>query len=308
MCGQAFFSAGYPDWLESSLYIRKWRHSLEILPVSSRSGYPGPPPLEECNFGLYERHGMIDANLHEPISMTLMFSKFQRFLPFVMAALTVACAPLTVPPKEEYPVGRARLALPPGAWQDLGASDEVVPGSVSRVPLQTRAVGLRSAQGGWLAVLRVQTNRTGDVGRFPLGASDCPPQQDVIVEDAAAGSPVRADCLRLKRWGSSAQWLDKNRPDLVQWLGRHQILLNQPYSYVSFRYVTQAGVWVTVDALVDQRLLRPKTQNNEEFLVAGRPALQWGHDLAHAARLSVAMMDGYLAIPPFPYPAPLSSP
>lgn len=73
--------------------------------------------------------------------------------------------------------------------------------------------------------------------------------------DAAAGSPVRADCLRLKNWGSSAQWLEKNRPDLAQWLGGRQVvLLKQPYAYLSYRYATPTGAWVVVDALVDQRL------------------------------------------------------
>ena len=252
---------------------------------------------------------MIDASLHTPISMTLMISKIRLVMPLVMAVLTVACAPLSVPPKEEYPVGRARLALPPGAWQDLGTSDETVTGpGGARMGLQTRAVGLRGAQGDWQAVLRVQTNRTKELGGSPAGVGHCPPQQDVTVEDATAGSPVRADCLRLKRWGSSAQWLEKNRPDLVEWLRNRQIALNVPYSYVNYRYVTEAGIWVTVDALVDQRLLRPTTRNNEEFLVAGRPAWQWGQDLAQAARLSVGMMDGYLAIPPFPFPTPRSSP
>ena len=84
--------------------------------------------------------------------------------------------------------------------------------------------------------------------------------------------------------------------------------MSQPYTYLSYRYVTEAGVWVTVDALVDQRLLRPATRNNEEFLVAGRPALQWGHDLAQSVRVSASMMDGHLAIPPFPFPAPTSRP
>ena len=204
---------------------------------------------------------------------------------------------MTKPPQAEYPVGRARLVLPPGAWQDLGTSDE----AAGRAALQTRAAGLRGAQGEWLAVLRVQTNRTGNLHGFAQGAGDCPPQRDVTVEDAAAGSPVRADCLRFKNWGSSAQWLEKNRPDLVQWLAGRQVSLSQPYSHLNFRYVTEAGIWVEVDALMDQRLLRPKTRNNEEFLVAGRPALQWGHDLAQATRVSAAMMDGYLEIPPFPY-------
>jgi hypothetical protein len=237
--------------------------------------------------------------------MTLMISPFRCLLPCVLAVLTVACAPLAVPPQTEYPVGRARLVLP-GGWEDLGAASAATP--AVPVPLETRAAGLRGAQGEWLAVLRVQTNRTGDLRGSPPGAGYCPPQRDVTVEDATAGSPVRADCLRLKRWGSSAQWLEKNRPDLVQWLGSRAIALSQPYTYLHYRYVTEAGAWVDVDALVDQRLLRPKTSNNDEFLAAGRPALKWGHDLAQAARLSVGMMDGYLAIPPFPLPVPASSP
>jgi len=241
--------------------------------------------------------------------MTLTISKFRRLLPLLVVTMfTVACAPLTAPPKAEYPVGRARLVLPPGSWQDLGTSDEAVAGSGGRIALQTRDVGLRSAQGDWLAVLRVQTNRAGDLGGSPQGIGYCPSQQDVTVEDAAAGSPVRADCLRLKRWGSSAQWLDKNRPDLVQWLGSRKLVLSQPYTYLSYRYVTEAGAWVKVDALVDQRLLRPTSHNNEEFLVAGRPALQWGRDLAQAVRVSAGMMDGYLTIPPFPFPTPTFRP
>ncbi len=236
--------------------------------------------------------------------MTLMISPLRCLLPCVLAVLTAACAPLTVPPQSEYPVGRARLVLPPGGWQDLGAADTAVLAPAGRTLLDTRAAALRGTQGEWLAVLRVQTNRTGDLRGFPAGAGACALQRDVTVEDAAQGSPVRADCLRLKRWGSSAQWLEKNRPDLVQWLASRSIALGQPYTYMSYRYATEAGAWVEVDALVDQRLLRPKTSNNEEFLAAGRLALQWGHEVAQAARLSVGMMDGYLAIPPFPLPAP----
>ena len=56
--------------------------------------------------------------------MTLTISKFRRLLPLLpvlaVTVFTVACAPLTVPPQSEYPVGRGRLVLPPGAWQDLG--------------------------------------------------------------------------------------------------------------------------------------------------------------------------------------------
>ena len=244
--------------------------------------------------------------------MTLTISKFRRLLPLLpvlaVTAFMVACAPLTVPPQSEYPVGRARLVLPPGAWQDLGTSGEAVTGSGGHTSLQTRDVALRGAQGEWLAVLRVQTNVTSDLRGSPQGVGYCPAQQDVMVKDAADGSPVRADCLRFKLWASSPKWLEKNRPDLVQWMSSRQIALKAPYSHMGYRYVTEAGVWVVVDALVDQRLLSTRPRNNEEFLVAGRPAQQWTYDLAQAVRLSAGMVDGHLAVPPFPFPAPTSRP
>ena len=54
--------------------------------------------------------------------------------------------------------------------------------------------------------------------------------------------------------------------------------------------------------VADQRLVRPKTINNEEFLRAGYPAQDWAQKVAQAARQSVSMMDGYLALPAFPIP------
>lgn len=240
--------------------------------------------------------------------MTLTISKFRRLLPLALAVLTAACAPLSVPPKAEYPAGRARLVLPPGQWQDLGAFDETLSSPGGRLSLQTRAVGLRGEQGGWLAVLRVQTNRTGDLVGAPQGVGDCPSQSGVIVENAAASSPVRADCLRLRLWGSNPRWLEKNQPDLARWMDSRQLTPNEPYAYLSYRYVTQAGLWVDVDALVDQRLLVPRARNNEEFLMAGRPSHQWARDLAQAVRQSAGMMDGHLALPPFPFLVPPSSP
>lgn len=217
---------------------------------------------------------------------------------------------MTVPPKAEYSVGRSRLVLPLGAWQDLGATDvalPLLPGPGASVPLQTLAVGLRGAQGELLAVLRVQTNRSGDMTRPLVWSGYCPQQKDVIVDDAAASSPVRADCLRFKRWASSAQWLDKNSPELATWIDSRQIALRQPYSYFSYRNATEGGALVELYELVDHRLLRPKTQNNEEFLTSGRPAQRWVEDLVQAARLSVGMVDGFLAIPPFPLPVPVSA-
>lgn len=230
--------------------------------------------------------------------MTLTISKFRCLWPLAVAAMVAACAPMTVPPKAEYPVGRARLVMPPGTWQDLGSSDE----AVGRAQLQTRAVGLRGAQGEWLAVLRVQTNRSGNLTGSAPWSGECPRDEHMTVEDIAAESPVRADCLRFKRWASSAQWMGKNEPEFAGWLAGRQVALGQPYSYVSYRYATDVGALVVVDAVVDHRLLRPKTHNNDEFLTAGRPSLQWSRELAQAARLSTSMMDGYLEIPAFPFP------
>lgn len=229
-----------------------------------------------------------------------MISKFRCLLPCAMAVMMVACAPLTVPPREEYPVGRARLVMPTEAWQDLGATEEIVDRSL----LQTRAVGLRNAQGAWLAVVRVQTNRDGRLSGSAPWSGACPPQDNVAVQDAAASSPVRMDCLRLKRWASNAQWLDKNRPGFARWLTARQISVAQPYLHVGYWYATAGGATVVVDALVDQRLLVPRARNNEEFLAAGLPARQWARELSQAARLSIGMMDGYLAVPPFPLPDP----
>lgn len=238
--------------------------------------------------------------------MTLTSSIIRRLLPCTLVVLA-ACAPLS-PAQTEYPVGRARLALPPGAWEDLGASDEaidVLPAPASPMALQTRAVALRGVHQELLAVLRVHTNRD-NYPRDPVyWTGRCPQQQGMVVEDATRGSGVRVDCLRFKRRVDSPQWLEKNDPDFAQWLGHRKIALGKPYSYLSYRYAATGSAVVEVDALVDQRLLHPPTRNNHEFLAAGRPALQWGHDLAQAVRVSTGMMDGYLAIPPFPFVLPI---
>jgi hypothetical protein len=239
--------------------------------------------------------------------MNLTISTIRCLLPCALAVLAVlaACAPLPSQ-QPEYPVGRARLVLPQGAWEDLGATNEAIPllpEAGDSLALQTRAVALRGAGKELLAVLLVQANNTRYPRESVLWTGSCPRQQGVTVDDATHGSHVRVDCLRLKRWVDSPAWLEKNQPGLAQWLAGRKIALDKPYSYVGYRYATEGGALVVVDALVDQRLLRPKTRNNQEFLVAGRPALQWGHDLAQAARVSAGMMDGYLAVPAFPFPA-----
>ncbi|WP_367066606.1 hypothetical protein [Oryzisolibacter sp. LB2S] len=207
----------------------------------------------------------------------------------------------------EYPVGRARLVLPQGAWESLDTANEAVtllPEPNGQISLQTRLVALRGAQGQLLAVLRVQTNRTNEREPAVHWTGSCPPQQGVFVDDVTAGSRVRQDCLRLKRWVHGTQWLNQNHPAFARALQTHGLTLGQPHSHIHHHYTTASGAMVTVDALIDQRLLTPPVRTNEDFLVAGRPALQWGHDLARAVRVSTGMMDGYLAIPPFPFAAP----
>jgi len=237
--------------------------------------------------------------------MSLKISTIRCLLSCAVAVLA-ACAPLASQ-QTEYPVGRARLALPPGAWQDLGAVDGAVallPEADGRIALQTRTVALRGAQQQLLAVLRVQTNRTNDREWAVLWPGGCEPQQGVTVEDATMGGRVRVDCLRFKRWAGDSDWLEKNHPDFAQSLAGRKLALSAPHSFMSYRYATASGATVSVDALVDQRLLTPATRNNQDFLAAGRPALQWGRDLAQAVRVSTGMMDGFLAIPPFPFAVP----
>ncbi|MDE2415554.1 MAG: hypothetical protein KGM60_12405 [Comamonadaceae bacterium] len=238
--------------------------------------------------------------------MNVMNSTIRRLLPCALVVLA-ACAPIG-PQLTQYQVGRARLVLPPGTWQDLDVSDEtvaVLPAPIGSIALQSHAVALRGAQQEPLAVLRVQTNRDNYPRDTVYWTRACPRQPGVLVEDATNDSPVRVDCLRIKSWAGSSQWLEKNQPDLMQWLEKHKLALDKPYSYLSYRYAATGGAVVVVDAVVDQRLLRPPVRNNQEFLFAGRPTLQWSHELRQAVRVSTGMMNGYLAIPPFPLTAPV---
>lgn len=257
--------------------------------------------------------------LAHSMSMKKQFNGFQRFLCWTALGLLSACGTPVQPPPSEYPAGRARLALPPGDWVDLGQSDEALPLQPELLPdpnahidLQTRAVGLRGKRSDgnsdWLAVILVQTNRT----RLPhhphhnpiLWTSPCPLQKDVFV--ANAGGPVRIDCLRFQRWANNTEnWLGKNHPALAQWLTTHHAAPSQSYSHLHYRYTSDAGAYTEVNAFVDQRLLVPATHNNDGFLRSGEPAQAWMHQIRQAVRQSTSMLDGYLRIPPFPLPLPL---
>lgn len=202
-------------------------------------------------------------------------------------------------------VGRSRVALPSGPWEELGSTGESVallPGRA--IPLQTSAWGLRSSNKELLAVLRIQTNRANKTEHLEPVAwpTSCDRQAGVTVVDATRGDRIRANCLRIKHWVPDARWLAKDQPALAQWLDARQVVLGKPYTYVGYRYTTGGGEVVAVDALVDHRLLHPVPHSNEDFLRADQPAETWAADLAQAVRVSAGMMDGYLAIPPFPLP------
>ena len=124
------------------------------------------------------------------------------------------------------------------------------------------------------------------------------------MKDAAAGSPVRIDCLRFKRWANGSGWIEKNHPDVARWMATHNAVLAKPYSHLNYRFATEGGSYVQINAMVDQRLLTPKVRHNDEFLRAGLPAYEWSDKVAQAARVSTGMVDGFFAVPPFPYPVP----
>ncbi len=69
-----------------------------------------------------------------------------------------------------------------------------------------------------------------------------------------------------------------------------QIVLVQPYP-PSYRYVTEAGAWVTVDALIDQRLLRPTTRSNGRIPGGWPPRAAMVPDLARLCA-ERRMMEG----------------
>lgn len=217
-----------------------------------------------------------------------------------------ACAPIPAGPAE-YSAGRTRVVLASSQWEDLGKSNEALP--MQPAPgvfaLQTRAMALRGAHHEILAVLLVRTNSTNYPREHTLWSGTCPTQKGLTVEDATSGSPVRIDCMRFKRWANNEGWLEKNHPDIVRWMADHKSEPSQPYSHLNYRYGTEGGAYLEVNAMVDQRLLRPKTSNNEEFLRAGRPAQEWSKQVVEAARISAGMMDGFFAIPPFPFAPPL---
>lgn len=221
-------------------------------------------------------------------------------------AVLAACAPMPAGPAE-FSAGRTRVVLPSPAWEDLGSFSETLSAlpPPASVPLQTRAVALRGARNEVLAVMLVQSHQRSDPRDRTLWTASCPQEQGLWVRDAAAGSPLRVDCLRFKRWAhTSDRFLDKAHPGLVRWIGERGVALAQPHSHVNYRYATEGGAYIEVDALVDLRLLKLPAVNTPDYLRAGLPAEDWSQQMARAVRVSVGMLDGFLAVPPFPAALP----
>ena len=222
-----------------------------------------------------------------------------------LAALS-ACAPIPAGPSE-FSAGRTRVVLPSPAWEDLGSFSDTLSAlpPPASVPLQTRAVALRGARNEVLAVMLVQSHVRSDPRDRTLWTASCKEEQGLWVRDAAEGSPLRVDCLRFKRWAhTSDRFLDKAHPGLARWVQERGVALAQPHSHVNYRYATEGGAYIEVDALVDLRLLKLPAGNTPDYLRAGIPAEDWSQQMARAARVSVGMVDGFLAVPPFPAALP----
>ena len=221
----------------------------------------------------------------------------------LLAALA-GCAP---PQPDLVRVGRAEVALPLGEWVMLGQREDTLPAQIALpagTPVQTRALGLRGPNQEMLAVLLVQTNSTSVGWNRTLFEGACPDERGVMVEDRAGASPVRIDCLRFKRWADSDNWLAVRHGAIARWLDERGVQVRRPYSHLSYRFTSEAGGYIAVNAVVDRRLLTPSTSNNMEFLRSGAPAREWTHQVAEAARLSIASLDGRFTVPPFPISLP----
>jgi len=211
-----------------------------------------------------------------------------------------ACA---VPDASRSEVGRYKVALPPGQWTELPAQAAFrLPATVdgASAPLTTRAWALRGDDGAWLAVALLHV---ADVGRNTTPwTRACPATCDVWVQDAAGSSAARIDCLRYRRAAEFNDWLAKNRPDLAQWTAQQGVQFKGTYAHLNHVLTTTWGDYVALDVLAVQRLVRPATHSNDEFLRAGLPTQDWIDRVAESVRLSTRMFDGHLALPPFPFP------
>lgn len=231
-------------------------------------------------------------------------SPLQRLAALAFAVASVAglagCA-VSDPSRSE--LGRYKVALPAGDWSDIPVGTAFAApaalGGPHTTPLRTRAWGLRGPDGSYQAVALLHV---GDVSRSNASwARACPTQPGVLVTDAASGSVNRIDCLRLRRWALAEGWLERSRPDLARWVTQQSVRLSGAPAHMSHMFTAAGGELLMLDVLVDQRLVRPQTRSNQDFLRAGLPAEDWSERAAQAIRQATGMFDGHLSLPAFPY-------
>lgn len=215
-----------------------------------------------------------------------------------LCLVLAGCAMQThTPPTAHYAVGRAQIGVPAGDWQDLGAADGAwrsLPGEAAKVALRSRALVLRGPQREPLAVVLVRTNASNLFWKPVAWGVACPRELDVLMRDGAAGSPVRMDCLRLRRDAGAQRWLERTRPVAHAWLAGQQLLPNQPYSHLSYRFATEDGGLAEVQILASQPLLQTTSAGK------ARQQRQWAMAVASAVRDSLSSLDGELRLPAFP--------
>lgn len=182
-----------------------------------------------------------------------------------------------------------------GQWRDLGAENAPWLAGEMPVPVAraaTRAVGLRDAEGRWLALVIVQA--------APAQSAGCTALESLRVSGGASGRASK-NCLRMRRDALFDHYLERQNPALWAWLGQRG-LTPPPAAWVAAR-VPDGQQLLEVHALLEPSLLEAVTRSNDDFLNAGHAGVEWSRQLARAAQAAAA--SGALAVPPFPYaPAP----
>lgn len=219
------------------------------------------------------------------------------------ALLLMGCANLqslsSSEPPAAMPVAGApaapQIAVSPsnvGTWFDLGqhqvvwlSGDAPVPTGQPAVP--TRVVGLRDADGRWLAIVVAQYAAGGQAA--------CPRPSSLQVKGGGTGKA--SSCLRLRRDADFDHWLEQQHPAIHQWIADHGWDM-RPRAWMAYRDVQAAGV-IETHALVDPTLLEPITRNNSDFLAGGQPGLHWARQFANATR--AAGGADVLRVPAFPF-------
>lgn len=218
-----------------------------------------------------------------------------------LTSLMVGCARI---PPNTAPAGHVRLALPAGSWTQVGPVEAVtVPSGAGQAPAQRQVMALQDPQGGWLATVVLTATRP-QTWQAPDRPPSCVAHRAEQLERTDATGPTRIDCLRFRLHASQQGWMHEYHPDVEDVLLAHKAFPRAPYAWASHTYTTDSGIYVRLDVVVDQRLVEPKARNNAEFLVAGRPFEEWTRQLGRAVRASSGMLDGHLALPPFPLSLP----